>query len=121
MINFSARLERWSGPAAFFFVVLPEELDAEIRLVTGSAPSTWGILPVAATVEGRACRTSLFPTSSGSLLPIDQAIATELGLRIGDVLTICLEVEFPGPIITELPAPKPTMTCGILRQPRTRG
>lgn len=90
-IQFQAILIEWRGPAPFLFAPLPADAVAAIKQIAREASYGWGCIPVAASANGVAFTTSLFPKDGGYMLPIKVAVQRETGLTVGDIATVELE------------------------------
>ncbi len=91
-LTFRGRVVEWRGPAPYYFVPLPEPEAADVREVAAMATYGWGVVPVEATIGGRAFETSLFPKDGGYLLPLKSAVRTPQGIGAGDEVDVGLTV-----------------------------
>ena len=94
-VTFSATVWRWSGDAAWFFVTLPEEKVAEVRLhrLSSGAARAGGMVKVRASTGGVEWITSLFSTKNGDyLLPLKAEVRRRAGLAAGDEIVLTLEL-----------------------------
>jgi Domain of unknown function (DUF1905) len=91
---FDAALWRWQGegPAAWYFLTLPDEAAAEVKLATLGMRRGFGSVKVEAAIGGSRWSTSLFPdTRTGSyLLPVKVAVRRAEGLDAGSVARVSL-------------------------------
>lgn len=89
---FAGELWRWQD-GSWFFVTLPPDLSADLRLDAGP-PRGFGSVRVEATVGGSVWRTSVFPQKeTGSfVLPVKKAIRTAEGLDDGDACEVVLRL-----------------------------
>jgi Domain of unknown function (DUF1905) len=90
---FVSRVIEWRGPAPYFFVPVPDDESADIREVAAMATYGWGVIPVAAEIDGRVFETSLFPKDGGYLLPLKDAVRRPLGVGPGDEVSVELTVQ----------------------------
>lgn len=93
LVEFTAPLRVWQGPAAWFFITLPVAESGMIRL---AAPRRgFGSVRVAACIGGSRWTTSIFPDSkSGTfLLPVKAAIRKAEGLAQGDLVAVELSID----------------------------
>ena len=91
--TFTAELWRWSGDAAWRFVIVPSDLADEIRIVSGP-PRGFGSVRVEVTVGATTWRTSVFPDSTAGtyILPIKKAVRVAEGLEDGDEVAVTLRL-----------------------------
>jgi hypothetical protein len=96
MIAFTSLLWIWKGSDAagrWFFVTVPEEQSAEIKVHGFESPRGFGSVRVEARIGEVAWRTSVFPLDSGGyLLPVKKEIRSRAGLGAGDEVTVALEL-----------------------------
>jgi hypothetical protein len=85
----------WRGPAPYHYVRVPAEQSAAIRTVAPEVSYGWGMIPVAARIEGTDWTTALFPKDAHYLVPIKGAVRTAEGIDDGDVVTIKLTIATP--------------------------
>lgn len=82
---FEATLQRWSGPAAWVFVSVPEDHAPQ-------RAGPFGRVPVVASVDGYSWKTSVWQDkSAGWLLPVPAKIRR--GKDDGDLVLVELEVD----------------------------
>ena len=96
MITFTAPLWIWSSEGgSWHFVTVPKEQSAEIRLEAAAAAPRrgFGSVRVAASINGVAWRTSVFPQKAGTyLLPVKAEVRRSAGIAAGDEVTVSLEL-----------------------------
>ena len=89
---FSATLWRWKGdaPAAWYFITLPEDASAEIRLRTCGMRRGFGSVRVEVVIGGSRWRTSVFRSSGRDayILPVKAAVRHTEGLSEGDAVRV---------------------------------
>ena len=86
-VEFCARMWRYSGPAGWFFLTVPDEHAPSVTYA-------WGRAPVMAEVDGRAWKTSAWREKSGrTLLPVPRAIRGSKG--DGDEVKVRLRFDAP--------------------------
>ncbi len=90
--TFSSPLVEWRGPAPFYFVVLPDELGADIKAMANSLTYGWGVIPVAAKVGQVEFTTSLIPRQGAYLLPIKNAVRLPNALTLGQNVKVELSL-----------------------------
>ena len=89
--EFEGRVVEWRGPAPFYFVAIPKEESADIKLAAKGI-EYWGQVPVTVRIGDTQFSTALFPKDGRYLLPLkaavrksariaeDQIVAVELNL-----------------------------------------
>jgi hypothetical protein len=94
VVVFDAELWEWDARRAdsWIFVSLPADVSEEIRDVSGSSRRGFGSLRVRVTIGGTTWATSIFPGSSGYVLPVKRPVRRAEGLDVGDVATVTVEV-----------------------------
>lgn len=98
-----ARVFKWTGKGAWFFVRIEKETAEIIKDNFGMYAGGWGSLPVNVTLGNSTWKTSIFPEKEGSyLLPIKSQIRKAENIKEGDELNINLEILVT---TTEIPAP----------------
>lgn len=83
-IAFTGPVIEWRGPAPFYFVAVPADHVGELRYAARLASYGWGVVPVAAEVNGTAFTTSLFPRDGGYLLPLKDAVRKQAAIALHD-------------------------------------
>ena len=92
--RFDAELWQWDGPAAWFFLSLPEDVADDVDERFGHLEAGFGSLRVEVTVGSTTWRTSVFPdTKRGTyLLPVKKQVRAAEALHAGSVCTVELIV-----------------------------
>jgi hypothetical protein len=92
--SFDAELWEHDGPAAWFFVSLPEDVADDIDAAHGHRAKGFGSLRVDVRVGTTAWSTSIFPDSKRGtyVLPVKKQVRTAEGLTAGSVVTLQLAV-----------------------------
>jgi hypothetical protein len=83
----------WRGPSPYHFVAVPDEQSAALKAASAAVTYGWGMIPVAATIEGVEWTTSLFPKDGRYLIPLKDKVRYGLELDVGDVVSIALHVD----------------------------
>ena len=83
----------WRGPSPYHFVRVPEEQSAALKAASAAVTYGWGMIPVAAELDGTKWTTSLFPKDGGYLIPVKDKVRYGLELDVGDVVAIDLHVD----------------------------
>lgn len=94
--TFAAKLWMYSGVGAWYFVTLPREYAAEIKLLTSDGHTRgFGSIKVAVTIGSITWKTSIFPDkkSESYLLPVKKDVRVQLKIEEGDMVDICIELE----------------------------
>lgn len=92
--QFEGPVVEWRGPSPFYFVAIPEDESADIKLAA-KGMEYWGQVPVAARIGEVAFTTALFPRDGRYLLPLKEAVRTSAGLEVDDVAAVALDVGRP--------------------------
>jgi len=82
----------WRGPAPFYYARLPADAAAEIAKVKKLVTYGWGAIPAEAVINGVSFTTSLFPKNDTYLLPLKDAVRKQIGVTVGDVVSVSLQV-----------------------------
>ena len=92
--RFTAEVWEHAGPAAWFFVSLPEHEADDIEAAHGDRARGFGSILVAVRIGDTRWETSLFPDSKRAtyLLPVKKAVRTAEGLSDGSTVAVELEV-----------------------------
>ena len=90
--RFTGELIYWRGPSPYHFIALPPAEAAEIHSVANLVTYGWGVIPVAAEIDGVDFTTALFPRHGGYLLPVKDRVRLVLGLELGDMVEVELAV-----------------------------
>lgn len=87
-MKFSAKIWKYDGAAAWFFVSTSKKEGEEVRMHQKSTRG-WRSVPVEVTLGSSAWKTSFFPVKDGSyLLPIKASVRKKEGILEGDMLTL---------------------------------
>ena len=83
----------WRGPAPFYFLRIPEDESADIK-VAAQGIEYWGQVPVVARINGHEFTTALFPKDGVYLLPLKVAVRDRAGIDpdTDEVLSVALSV-----------------------------
>ena len=82
----------WRGPAPFYFVAVPAEQSANIKVISSLVTYGWGVIPVHVHIGDTAWQTSLFPKDGLYLVPLKASVREAEGLAEGDEVEIRLEI-----------------------------
>jgi hypothetical protein len=92
--QFEGPVVEWRGPAPFYFVAIPEEESADIKLAA-KGMEYWGQVPVMVRIGKVNFTTALFPRNGSYLLPLKDAVRKSAGLEVDDVVAVALDVGRP--------------------------
>lgn len=94
LYSFSAEVWEYDGPAAWFFVSVPEDDADDIDEIYGSRAGGFGSIRVEVTIGATTWQTSLFPDSKRKtyVLPVKKAVRRAEGLVDGSITVVDLEV-----------------------------
>ncbi|MDH6246067.1 DUF1905 domain-containing protein [Mycobacterium sp. OTB74] len=90
--QFAAEVFQWRGPAPYFFVVTPEEVDAFLHDHRGELTYGWGVIPARVRIGDTEAQTSLMPKDGTYLVPLKVALRRAEGIDDGDVVHVRLAV-----------------------------
>ncbi len=82
----------WRGPSPFHFVVLPEDVAADVSELAPRVSYGWGMVPARVTIGASTWETSLYPKDGGYLLPLRDRYRTAEAIEVDDVVRVRLEV-----------------------------
>jgi len=86
---FDGTVIEWRGPAPYYFVRIPEEDSADIK-VAAQGVEYWGQVPVVARVSDVEFTTALFPKDGRYLLPLKDAVRRSAAIEVDQVLAVGL-------------------------------
>lgn len=89
--QFEGPVVEWRGPAPFYFVAIPEDESADIKLAA-KGMEYWGQVPVTVRIGEVKFTTALFPKDGSYLLPLKDAVRSSAGLEVDDVVAVALDV-----------------------------
>jgi hypothetical protein len=89
--QFEGPVVEWRGPAPFYFVAVPDEESADIK-VAAKGVEYWGQVPVIARIGETEFTTALFPKDGRYLLPLKDLVRQEVGVDVDEVVTVALSV-----------------------------
>jgi hypothetical protein len=92
--EFEGPVVEWRGPAPYYFVAVPEEESADIK-VAAQGLEYWGQVPVMARLGETGFTTALFPKDGRYLLPVKDAVRRATGVAVGQVVSVALDVGRP--------------------------
>lgn len=89
--EFEGAVIEWRGPAPFYFVRIPAEDSADIK-VAAKGVEYWGQVPVVARIGRTEFETALFPKDGAYLLPLKAAVRRPADVEVGDVVSVGMRV-----------------------------
>lgn len=89
---FEAEVFQWRGPAPYFFVETPDEVDAFLHANAAELTYGWGAIPATVRIGRTRVTTSLIPREDVYLVPLKLALRRPEGIDDGDVVRIHLSV-----------------------------
>lgn len=92
IIEFSGEIIYWRGPSPWHFVAVPEKESENLKTISGLVTYGWGVIPVQVRIGHTEFSTSLFPKDSRYLVPIKVSVQKAENLKVGDTVTLQLEV-----------------------------
>ena len=91
--EFDAEVFQWRGPAPYFFVEAPDDVDAFLHDHAAELTYGWGVIPARVRIGDTEVGTSLIPRDDVYLVPLKVALRRPLGIDDGDVVHVQLSVE----------------------------
>lgn len=94
MYKFKAKVQVYTGEAAWYYATLPQDIAREIDFEHGHHKAGFGSLRVKVTIGGTSWQTSIFTdTKSNSyMLPLKSDVRKAESIDAGDIIQIELEV-----------------------------
>ncbi|KAA0099587.1 DUF1905 domain-containing protein [Mycolicibacterium sp. P1-18] len=90
--EFDAVVFQWRGPAPYFFVSTPTDVDDFLHAHHGELSYGWGVIPARVRIGGTDVTTSLIPRDGNYLVPIKVALRRSEGIDDGDAVRVGLHV-----------------------------
>lgn len=93
--QFTAKLWRHDGAAAWHFITLPSELSAQVRTLAGGMMNAFGTLRVTAAIGAASWKTSLFYDTKhrAFVLPVKAEVRRKARVGHGDEVEVAIELE----------------------------
>ena len=85
---FPGELWYWRGPSPYHFIRVPEDVAADLRVLSPVVSYGWGVIPVRVRIGESGFTTSLFPKDGGYLVPIKDAVRKAEGLVLGEAVLV---------------------------------
>jgi Domain of unknown function (DUF1905) len=92
--EFEGPVIEWRGPAPFYFVRIPEEETAHIKLAARGL-EYWGQVPVVVRIGDTEFATALFPKDGRYLVPLKELVRRSTATEVDQVLVVGLNVGRP--------------------------
>lgn len=92
--EFEGPVIEWRGPAPYYFLRIPEEESADIKLAAKGL-EYWGQVPVVVRIGGTSFTTALFPKDGRYLIPLKEVVRKSAGIEMDEVLSVGLSVGRP--------------------------
>jgi len=92
--EFEALVVEWRGPSPYYFLRIPEEESADIKLAAKGI-EYWGQVPVVVRIDETEFSTALFPKDGRYLIPVKDAVRKAVGIEPDEVLMVGLNVGRP--------------------------
>ena len=109
--EFEAEVFQWRGPAPYFFVATPPNVDDFLHAHHGELTYGWGVIPALVRIGDTEVATSLIPKDGGYLVPLKVALRRPEGIDDGDHVRVRLHV---GPQNVEGPSEGPGLSTFVI-------
>ena len=90
--EFEAEVFQWRGPAPYFFVATPADVDDYLHAHLGELTYGWGGIPAQVRIGDTEVTTSLMPKDGVYLVPLKVALRRAEGIDDGDDVRVRLQV-----------------------------
>ncbi|MCG7596409.1 DUF1905 domain-containing protein [Mycobacterium sp. PSTR-4-N] len=90
--EFEAAVFQWRGPAPYFFVETPPDVDDFLHARASELTYGWGVIPARVRIGHTEVTTSLIPRDDVYLVPLKVALRRAEGVDDGDTVRIRLDV-----------------------------
>lgn len=91
-IEFAGEIWYWHGPSPFYFVTVPAEQSAALKVISGLVTYGWGMLPASVRIGKTVWKTSLFAKDGCYIVPIKASVRKAENLDEGDEVAVWLEI-----------------------------
>ena len=92
--EFEGPVIEWRGPAPFYFLRIPEDESADIKLAAKGV-EYWGQVPVVVRISRTEFTTALFPKDGHYLIPLKATVRKSLEIDVDEVLSAALRIGRP--------------------------
>ena len=89
--EFEGPVVEWRGPAPYYFVAVPEDESADIKILA-KGMEYWGQVPVTVRIRDVEFSTALFPKDGCYLLPLKSAVRGRARVEVDEVVSVELGV-----------------------------
>lgn len=89
---FEAEVFQWRGPAPYFFVATPPQVNDFLHAHHGELTYGWGVIPAQVRIGATEVTTSLIPKDGVYLVPLKVALRRPEGIDDGDGVRVRLHV-----------------------------
>lgn len=89
--EFEGSVIEWRGPAPFYFLRIPEDESADIKLAAKGL-EYWGQVPVVVCIGSTTFATALFPKDGRYLIPLKDVVRKSADIHVDEVLSVGLSV-----------------------------
>ena len=86
--EFPGELWYWRGPSPYHFIRVPDDVAADLSVLSPVVSYGWGVIPVTVRIGESGFTTSLFPKDGGYLVPIKDAVRKAEGLVLGEAVLV---------------------------------
>lgn len=92
--EFKSQVWVYPGLASWYFVTVPKNISARIKILYGPMKRGFGSLPVKAKINQTEWKTSIFPDSKRGayMLPIKAGVRKKEGVGAGKTIDLIIEV-----------------------------
>jgi predicted nucleic acid-binding protein len=109
--EFEAEVFQWRGPAPYFFVATPTDVDEFLHAHHGELTYGWGVIPARVRIGATEVTTSLIPKDGVYLVPLKIALRRPEGIDDGDRVRLRLQVSRQN---TDAPAESIAMSTFVI-------
>lgn len=111
--EFDAEVFEWRGPAPYFFVSTPADVDDFLHAHVAELTYGWGGIPALVRIGGTEVTTSLMPKDGNYLVPLKAALRRSEAVDGGDLVSVRLTVGQSDPEV----AGEDSMTTFVIDAP----
>lgn len=90
--EFEGEVWYWKGPAPWYFVTVPPELCAEIKLLSNHVTYGWGMIPAHCRIGKTRWYTALWPRDGSYIVPLKVNVRRAEKIDEGDRITVHLSI-----------------------------
>lgn len=94
--EFPGELWYWRGPSPYHFIRVPDDVAADLRVLSPVVSYGWGVIPVSVRIGESEFTTSLFPKDGGYLVPIKDVVRKAESLALGDAVLVEMTIRGNG-------------------------